>query len=220
MIINPKLSCLVLDLDDTLYKEYDYQTSGLRYVESQILRLYGENLEGKLLKFRDQGVDDIFMEAVKVLKMPMSLKESLLMMYRFHKPDIELTLETKHFLQSAYRNFKQVVILTDGRSVTQRLKLESLGLMKIPAFISEEWCSQKPSAKRFIAIMEKYTNCSQFCYIADNLSKDFIAPNDLGWMSVCLRGDQRNIHAQEINKTDESALPDVFITHLSDIYTC
>ena len=91
MIINPKLSCLVLDLDDTLYKEYDYQTSGLRYVESQILRLYGENLEGKLLKFRDQGVDDIFMEAVKVLKMPMSLKESLLMMYRFHKPDIELT---------------------------------------------------------------------------------------------------------------------------------
>ncbi len=40
MIINPKKTCLVLDLDDTLYKEYDYQTSGLKYIENQVLRLW------------------------------------------------------------------------------------------------------------------------------------------------------------------------------------
>ena len=60
MIINPKNTCLVLDLDDTLYREYDYQTSGLKYVEEQVSRLYGLNLTGKLLELRDQGVDDIF----------------------------------------------------------------------------------------------------------------------------------------------------------------
>jgi len=36
MITNPKKTCLVLDLDDTLYREHDYQTSGLKYVEEQV----------------------------------------------------------------------------------------------------------------------------------------------------------------------------------------
>jgi hypothetical protein len=62
MIINPKNTCLVLDLDDTLYKEYDYQTSGLKHIEDQVLRLYGINLNGKLLKLREQGVKDIYLE--------------------------------------------------------------------------------------------------------------------------------------------------------------
>ena len=56
MITNPKKTCLVLDLDDTLYKEYDYQTSGLKYVEEQVLELYDVDLRGKLLELRDQGV--------------------------------------------------------------------------------------------------------------------------------------------------------------------
>ena len=100
MIINPKNTCLVLDLDDTLYREHDYQTSGLKYVEEQVLRLYGLNLTGKLLELRDQGVDDIFLEVVNILKMPISVKESFVMMYRYHKPDIALTLETKTFIKS------------------------------------------------------------------------------------------------------------------------
>ena len=56
MIINPKNTCLVLDLDDTLYKILIIQTSGLKYIEDQVLRLYGINLNGKLLELREQGV--------------------------------------------------------------------------------------------------------------------------------------------------------------------
>ena len=47
MTINPKTTCLVLDLDDTLYKEYDYQTSGLNYVERELSALY--NIEANVL---------------------------------------------------------------------------------------------------------------------------------------------------------------------------
>ena len=220
MIINPKKTCLVLDLDDTLYKEYDYQTSGLKYVEDQVLSLYGVDLSGKLLELRDQGVDDIFLEVVKILKMPVSIKESLLIMYRYHKPDITLTLETKDFLKLVLNDFKHVVILTDGRSISQRLKLESLGLMKIPVFISEEWNSIKPDSKRFASIMEEYSTCGQFCYIADNPSKDFISPNALNWVSACLKGDQKNIHSQNIDRINKEYLPNFFINNLSDIYTC
>ena len=82
MITNPKKTCLVLDLDDTLYKEYDYQTSGLKYVEDQVLELYDVDLRGKLLELRDQGVNDIFLELTNILNIPSSIKDSFLMMYR------------------------------------------------------------------------------------------------------------------------------------------
>ena len=85
MIINPKNTCLVLDLDDTLYKEYDYQTSGLKHIEDQVLRLYNINLNGKLLELRDQGVKDVYLELINILKLPVSIKESFIMMYRYHK---------------------------------------------------------------------------------------------------------------------------------------
>jgi putative hydrolase of the HAD superfamily len=220
MITDPKKTCLVLDLDDTLYKEYDYQTSGLKYVEDQVLKLYGIDLKGKLLELRGHGVNDIFLELTSILNISSSVKDSFLMMYRYHKPNISLTLETKKFIESALRNFGQVVILTDGRSISQRLKLESLGLLKIPVFISEEWNSTKPDNKRFVAIMERYTTCSNFCYVADNPSKDFVAPNALDWISICLKGDQNNIHSQDENSIKEEHLPHYWVNNLSEINIC
>ncbi len=220
MIINSKKTCLVLDLDDTLYKEYDYQTSGLKYVEEQVLKLYDVDLRGKLLELRDRGVNDIFLELTNILNIPSSIKDSFLMMYRCHKPNIVLTLEAKKFIESALHNFGKVVILTDGRSVSQRLKLESLSLLKIPVFISEEWNSTKPDNKRFVAIMERYTTCSNFCYVADNPSKDFVAPNALDWISICLKGDQNNIHSQDGNSIKEEHLPHYWVNNLSEINIC
>ena len=220
MITNPKKTCLVLDLDDTLYKEYDYQTSGLKYVEDQVLELYDVDLRGKLLELRDQGVNDIFLELTNILNIPSSIKDSFLMMYRYHKPNIVLTLGTNKFIESALHNFWKVVILTDGRSISQRLKLESLGLLKIPVFISEEWNSTKPDNKRFVAIMERYTTCSNFCYVADNPSKDFVAPNVLDWISICLKGDQNNIHSQDENSIKEEHLPHYWVNNLSEINIC
>jgi len=220
MITNPKKTCLVLDLDDTLYKEYDYQTSGLKYVEEQVLELYDVDLRGKLLELRGQGVNDIFLELTNILNIPPSIKDSFLMMYRYHKPNIALTLRAKKFIESALHNFGKVVILTDGRSISQRLKLESLSLLKIPVFISEEWNSTKPDNKRFVAIMERYTTCSNFCYVADNPSKDFVAPNALDWISICLKGDQNNIHSQDENSIKEEHLPHYWVNNLSEINIC
>jgi len=220
MITNPKKTCLVLDLDDTLYKEYDYQTSGLKYVEERVSELYNVDLSGKLLELRDQGVNDIFLELTNILNIPPSIKDSFLMMYRYHKPNIVLTLEVNKFIESALHNFGKVVILTDGRSISQRLKLESLGLLKIPVFISEEWNSTKPDNKRFVAIMERYATCSNFCYVADNPSKDFIAPNTLDWISICLKGDQNNIHSQDENNIKEECFPHYWVNNLSEINIC
>lgn len=53
-------TCLVLDLDDTLYHEFDYQTSGLKFVEKKVEELYGKSFEGTLTSLRDSGCKDVF----------------------------------------------------------------------------------------------------------------------------------------------------------------
>lgn len=216
MITDPKKTCLVLDLDDTLYKENEYQTSGLKFVEEKVGNLYNIDLKGKLLNLRDQGNKDIFQELTNILQLPTSVKKSFLSMYRYHKPNIELTLEVKRFVSFALNEFRQLAILTDGRSISQRLKLESLNLLKIPTYISEEWNSTKPDNKRFIAIMHKYTNCSKFCYIADNPSRDFVTPNALDWQTIGLQNSGENIHHQ-ITGLNKNYYPDLWIDSLTDI---
>ena len=213
-------TCLVLDLDDTLYKEREYQTSGLRYVEKQIFNLYGVPLAGQLVDLRDQGVADVFAEATKILGVPTSVKQSFVMMYRYHSPDIGLTQDTSSFLQAAKCDFGALVVLTDGRSATQRMKLRSLGLADVPAYISEEWESEKPDQKRFKAIMAEFKHCSHFYYVADNPAKDFIAPNALGWTSICLKGDQRNVYSQSTDQLSDECLPSFYIRSLREVYKC
>jgi putative hydrolase of the HAD superfamily len=68
--------------------------------------------------------------------------------------------------------------------------------------------------------MERYTTCSNFCYVADNPSKDFVAPNALDWISICLKGDQNNIHSQDKNSIKEEHLPHYWVNNLSEINIC
>ena len=215
MIIDSKKTCLVLDLDDTLYQEIDYQTSGLEFIEDSLSNLYGIDLKGQLIKFRDEGKDDIFSELIELYKLPLSIKDSIIHMYRYHMPKISLSKETKKFLEITLNNFKYVVILTDGRSITQRLKLNALGLEQIPAYISEEWGSSKPEKKCFIEIMDNFKNSDYYCYIGDNPSKDFIAPNSLEWASFCVRGNN-NIHSQSIKSIEAKNRPHYWLNNLTE----
>ena len=46
-----------------------------------------------------------------------------------------------------------------------------------------------------------------FTYVGDNLKKDFIAPYHLGWMTICLKDDGRNIHRKEVDDIEEGMMP-------------
>ena len=65
--------------------------------------------------------------------------------------------------------------------------------------ISEEFGSEKPSLKNYQVVMDKFSEQQKFIYVGDNPAKDFIAPNQLGWDSVCLLDDGRNIHKQDFD---------------------
>lgn len=198
---------VVFDLDDTLYPEADYVGSGVRYVCEQIRTIYGHDIYGYVLNALDQEPKLDWLELVcNRAKLPFTVKESLLWQYRLHSPDICLSTSCKDALQAIRSASKGVAVLTDGRSVTQRLKLKALGLADWPAYISEDYGSTKPHQARFKAVQADYP-AQYYVYVADNVQKDFLGCNPLGWISVGMRGNQRNLYSQSLQGQPISALP-------------
>lgn len=208
-------SVVVLDLDDTLYKEADYHDSGLREVCNWIEALYGRSLVGELEALKRQGERDLLGALCRLAGLPLSVKNSLLWVYRLHEPRIHLGLAAKETIQ-LLESLCKVAILTDGRSVSQRRKLKALGLSHLPAYISEEHGSEKPSPLRFELIMRDIP-ALDYVYVADNPKKDFLAPNALNWKTIGLIGDERNIHSQDCDGLSGAQLPKKWITSLDEL---
>ena len=193
---------IVFDLDDTLYKEINYLYSAYReiadflllqeYVLSDPFPLMLEWFHQKKNVF--QSLKDYFR-----LELPMT---SFLSMYRNHIPNIKLKPETEQTLYELYCKGCILGIISDGRSVSQRNKISSLGLGRyVPEnciVISEELGSEKPCEANYLAIQRQFPD-KIFFYVGDNPKKDFITPNRLGWETVCLMDDGQNIHKQDFS---------------------
>lgn len=211
--------CWVLDLDDTLYDELDFQKSGMYHVVETIRYLFPdislENVDSRAFtkpRFLDYLADLIGLNDDQ--------KEELLWVYRLHRPQISLRHDARVFIDLLAGTSNAVVILTDGRSVTQRNKISALGLADLPAFISSEWGDSKPSVGRFQEVQKSF-NAEQYIYVGDNPSKDFIAPNHLGWLSFGVRDNGRHVHNQQILKTNQNQ-PTYWVNSLKELekYIC
>lgn len=206
----------VFDLDDTLYKESDYHNSGVRAVSNTIKKVYGFDATPYLNALIESGETDIWGSLCNKLGLPETVKQSIVWEYRLHKPDLYLERKVKELLGWLESESAGVAILTDGRSITQRLKAEALGLSHLPIYISEEYSSAKPDPARFELIKNTYTG-HNFIYVGDNPAKDFLAPNRLGWITFALKGDIKNIHSQDISNLDEHYLPNYWISELEEL---
>ncbi len=217
MIIDLARTVVVFDLDDTLYLEADYVDSGIRHVCAQINFLYGidcyEIIQAQRL--HDVKLDWLSLVCDLIGCKP-SVKESLLWMYRLHLPSIKLTENCSESLEKIKSAALAVAILTDGRSVTQRLKLISLGLSQWSAYISEDYGSEKPSPVRFQAIQKDFP-ADYYVYIADNVQKDFLGCNPLGWLGIGLRKNDRNIYSQSVQGLSEQALPKCWVNSWEEL---
>jgi putative hydrolase of the HAD superfamily len=206
---------VVLDLDDTLYKEIDYQTSGFNAVCTWIKHVYGLNLFLVLENLIQLKTKDVLGGLCDAAGLQPSVKETLLWVYRLHQPLIQLSPDVDNFLNELDNNWR-VAILTDGRSVSQRLKLKALGLSYLPAYISEDYCSEKPALDRFELIMREIS-AERYVYVGDNLEKDFLAPNSLDWTTICLRDDGRNINKQILNEEIKNQKPKFWIDNFFEL---
>lgn len=217
----PKNSVVVFDLDDTLYKEIDYQTSGLKFISNYLNELFCIDCYNFLLEQRNNSVKDLWGGLCTQYDLSPSIKETLLWMYRLHSPTIELESGARKLLSFLFEVGIPYSIVTDGRSITQRLKVKALGLDGIPLYISDEYDGVKPMPQRF-QLIENNNPENNYYYIADNIKKDFITPNKLGWTTICLRDDGRNIHTQSIEGIDRNCLPDYWVDDLIEVinYLC
>ena len=196
--IDSKKDFIIFDHDDTLYKELDYLKSAYSHISNLLIpdlkkNIYREMIEWYLNK---QSTFDKIKEKYRCnMTIPQMVYE-----YRYHIPTLRLDDSTRTILDDLKNASVKIGIITDGRSKSQRNKLKSLGIEKMfdLILISEEFGSEKPTESNFNFFSEKFKT-HNFIYIGDNYKKDFISPNKLGWITIGILDDGRNIHKQDMS---------------------
>ncbi|WP_299122863.1 HAD-IA family hydrolase [uncultured Winogradskyella sp.] len=205
---------IVFDLDDTLYNELDYLKSAYKEIAELLDPTDWKSLYSTMFSlYRNKS--NVFEFLNKNYKIEI---KTLVNLYRNHKPNIQLFEGVMPILEAIKSKNGKIGIITDGRSKTQRAKIDSLGILKYidEIIISEEIGSEKPNLENYKAI-EKAIFGTQYYYLADNLKKDFIVPNALGWKSIALIDNGKNIHYASSNYMDSKYRPEKFILNFNEI---
>lgn len=217
---------VVFDLDDTLYKEVDYLKSGYKKISELVEQRFGldsHSVYDQLLTWYFNG-ENAFGRLNEHYGIANPIKEYL-DIYRYHHPAIVLSEETKNTLNALKSKGVTLCIITDGREITQKQKIKALGLAewidRDKVLINEDNKYFKPNHWSFDRMMlhcyEQYTGAElKFYYVGDNPKKDFLAPNQLGWETVCLLDDGKNIHSQDFSLPKEF-LPKVKICCIKEL---
>jgi len=186
----PPIRAVVFDLDDTLYRERDYVLSGFRAV-GRFLGRPGQLwawMWRRFLAGRRTEMFDALSERFGLGLGPEGIRR-LVEVYRTHRPTIRPCRGVVGLLRTLRRRRLRCGLLSDGYLPAQRLKLSALGIegcfdaiLFTEALGREAW---KPSPRGFEAIRRRLQTPPHACaYVADNPAKDFLAPNQLGWLTV------------------------------------
>jgi putative hydrolase of the HAD superfamily len=189
---------LVLDLDDTLYLERDFAHSGFRAVGDWLKAETGIGgfAASCAALFADGQRTGIFDTALRSLgRDDPALVDRLVAIYRGHEPTIALAPDARRYLEER-RAADRFAIITDGASATQMAKVRALGVERHVETViyTDLWGRDywKPHRRAFEAI-EAMTGLSgsALLYVADNPTKDFIAPRALGWHTIMIARPER-----------------------------
>ncbi|WP_242964287.1 HAD-IA family hydrolase [Eubacterium sp. An3] len=184
-----KVKGVIFDLDDTLYSEKEYVKSGYKVVSNFL----GGGYEEKLWEYFEAGklaIDELLDDIER-----QRIKDDVLKVYRFHKPEIHLYEGVKELLVGLRNKGIKIGIITDGRPEGQRNKIEALGLEEYvdDIIVTDELGGvqfRKPCDIAFRILQNKWRlPASEMLYVADNPTKDFQAPQQLGMKSVWFRNE-------------------------------
>ena len=189
------ITAIAFDLDDTLYDEIDYCRSGFLSVSRFLAKLSDISCSdgvfacfwkhfnaGNRTRTFNAALDDIGITHDE------HLIAQLVEVYRNHRPAISLPLDSRAALDEL-KDGHVLALLTDGFMPAQRFKVQALGvegyfeaIMYTEELGREFW---KPSPVGFRRLSEMLdVPPGQMVYVADNESKDFVAPNQLGMLTV------------------------------------
>lgn len=187
------IKAIILDLDDTLYPEYEFVISGFHAVADFVQSRYAIDsvksfeilYQGYCKGERNNNIDMLYQE----LGIPYADILSTVEIYRNHKPRISLFSDAKEILEWLHQRKYPLALLTDGKAITQNNKIDALGIRNYFSIFSisddfgEKYC--KPDRRRYEYIKKEFAvSSSEILCVGDNVGKDFVAPNDLGMYTV------------------------------------
>ena len=186
---------VAFDLDDTLYPEREYVLSGFKAVSELVKKRFGlKDFYLDLVKtFNGSERKKTLDTTLKRLGIEYddALIQDLVDCYRAHFPDIKPYDDVVPTLQRLKRKY-HLALITDGYLQAQKNKVKALNIEQFfeKIIYTDEYGKDywKPSSFPFQLIMEYFSaEGNQCAYVGDNVEKDFIGPNRLGWLTVQIR---------------------------------
>ncbi len=187
----------VFDLDDTLYPERAFAFSGYEAVAQAFADRLGRPANRLVARMRElfdsphRGrVFNVLVDALGVAGGD-AIVPGMIDAFRFHRPAIQLFPDADNAL-TRLRGQCRLGLISDGPLPMQSNKIDALGLRPRldEIILTDQWGREfwKPHPRAFEEMSNRLgappTTCT---YVADNPAKDFIAPNALGWRTVCVR---------------------------------
>lgn len=186
---------ILFDLDDTLYRETDWRSSGLEAVSRIVADRSSSSTEQVLALLQEldaqahENLFDRLLERVPVDGLGVS---ELVEGFRYHKPvGVDMFPMARGFLEACPL---PTGIVTDGLWGAQLRKVEALrvrelvGPVVITDLLAADRAAWKPSKLPFLTATSALgARPEEGLYVADNPGKDFVAPNELGMRSIQVR---------------------------------
>lgn len=185
------IKAVIFDMDDTLYPEYEYTLSGFLAVD-QYLEKKGILGFGKVAihLFEEGNRGKIFNQALDILNIKYNKTDitQLINIYRRHIPKIKLFPDAKEILD-ILKGKVPLGLISDGYLEAQQMKVQALELctqmdkiILTDEFGRNAW---KPSSIPYQLISDYFKiSPNELIYIGDNITKDFVMANKLGWTTV------------------------------------
>lgn len=200
------VQCVVFDLDDTLYLERDFAFSGF----DAIARQFADEINAPFdVAARCRELFDsphrarVFNQLLVEANTPHAdtLVPRMIEAFRTHQPRISLCPDASAAITRLKSRFK-FGLITDGFLIAQHSKVTALGLTARfhSIVLTDQWGREfwKPHPRAFETVASQlHVDHAACAYVGDNPTKDFIAPNALGWTTVMICRDGAIHHSDQ-----------------------
>jgi putative hydrolase of the HAD superfamily len=202
---------LIFDLDDTLYAERDYAIGGFRAAAGWAREtLQADVSVDQMLELLDNGHLGQLFPKVLATALPTHTPDDLkafVRAYGQHVPELKLFDDAAAALDY-WQPRAKLGLITDGHAPTQHAKIKALALQHRFAEIiatgalGPDRAFHKPHPRAFEMMQAMFGAAGdRFVYVGDNLAKDFLAPNALGWLTVHIDRPHHRPHRIHKNMT-------------------
>ncbi len=202
----PPRPIIVFDLDDTLYAERDFAISGFKACERWLEEKHGVGgVVAEMTRLLDDGhMRQLFVDVLKdrVPDATDAHLEAFIDVYRLHEPDIALYPDAAWALDHFGRD-GPLGLITDGQHEVQSSKVRALRIAdRFGHIVYTGALGGRAFSKPHPLSYERMEAAigvpgRQFVYVGDNPAKDFVTPNERGWISVQVHRPMR-IHSRAV----------------------